>query len=359
MKALRLEKIGQLNVCECDTPKLSEGELLIKVRAAGICGSDIPRSYVGGAHVMPLILGHEFSGEVVQAYDDRYKDMVGNRVGVFPLIPCKACIPCSNNAYEMCQSYNYLGSRCNGGFAEYVAVPVWNTINLPDKVTYEQAAMLEPMAVAVHAMRQIYKDENTQRQIESDKIMVSGMGTIGLLLVSFLLDAGANPNNIYAICNKESQENLVYEMGIPKQNVCNTSKADVYSQLIKQLPDLGVNTYFECIGINVSILWGIDSVVPGGEICIVGNPASDMELPKDIYWKLLRKQIKLHGTWNSSFTRNENDDWHYAIDRLLSGKLHPEKFITHSFSLSDIVSGFELMRDKSEPYVKVMCRMDI
>ena len=127
--------------------------MLIAVKACGICGSDIPRAYRDGAHNMPLVIGHEFSGCVSAVCDGVSSEWIGKNVGVFPLIPCRKCKPCLNRQYEMCRHYDYLGSRSNGGFAEYVTVPEWNIIELPEGVSYEAAAMIEPMAVAVHAMR--------------------------------------------------------------------------------------------------------------------------------------------------------------------------------------------------------------
>jgi len=102
---------------------------------------------------MPLIIGHEFSGEIAQCGEKADSAWKGKRVGIFPLIPCGECTPCHNKMYEMCRHYSYLDSRRNGAFAEYVSVPEWNLIELPNNVSYEQAAMLEPMAVAAHSMR--------------------------------------------------------------------------------------------------------------------------------------------------------------------------------------------------------------
>ena len=119
MKALVLEDIGKLNIRDINKPLPKAGEVLVRVMACGVCGSDIPRAYKDGAHNMPLVIGHEFAGIVEAAGEGVSKDFVGKRVGVFPLIPCKKCGPCINKQYEMCRSYGYLGSRCNGGFAEY------------------------------------------------------------------------------------------------------------------------------------------------------------------------------------------------------------------------------------------------
>ncbi len=155
MKAWVLHNINDLRYESVDKPQLSDQEVLVAVKAAGICGSDIPRIYQTGAHRQPLILGHEFSGVVEKIGAGVEPFWEGKRVGIFPLIPCGSCLPCSRQQYEMCRSYSYLGSRRDGGFAQYAVVPKENLISLPDGVTYEEAAMLEPMAVAVHAMRRI------------------------------------------------------------------------------------------------------------------------------------------------------------------------------------------------------------
>ena len=88
---------------------------------------------------------------------------------------------------------------------------------------------------------------------------------------------------------------------------------------------------------------------------MVGNPYSDMEISKDLYWKILRKQLKISGTWNSSYTGDVNDDWHFVLNKLEKAEIDPERFITHEYSIDGIQTGMEIMRDKSEDYVKVIC----
>jgi L-iditol 2-dehydrogenase len=276
---------------------------------------------------MPLVLGHEFAGTVEAVGANVEKSWYGKRVGVFPLIPCMECDCCKNRKYEMCKSYGYLGSRRDGGFAEFVAVPVWNLIELPDSVSMEQAAMLEPMAVAVHAIRQV-------KPSAEDTVVVMGLGTIGLLVVMFLLDIGMK--NVYVIGNKDYQVKLAVELGA---RVYDGKRADVF---------------FECVGKQESLVKGIDILAPSGKMCNVGNPHGDMHLDRDVYWKILRSQLTLVGTWNSSFTHGTVDDWHYVLDRLQQGKVHPEKLISHRYELEDIVDGFEMMRDKREEYGKVV-----
>lgn len=352
MKAWVLHGIDDIRYEDIDRPQIEQGEVLVKVRAAGICGSDIPRIYREGAHNMPLIPGHEFSGEVVGTgvADDYW---LGKRVGVFPLIPCKICIPCMNRQYEMCKNYSYLGSRRDGAFAEYVSVPVWNLIELPDKVSFEQAAMLEPMAVAVHALRRcmdsvaIAKAKN-----KNSTVLVYGLGTIGLMLTMFLLEIGIE--DVLVIGNKNLQKETALSLGVKEENYCDSKSTLVNNWIDEKTGGNGVDFCFECVGNNTVVSDSINLAASSGKVMLVGNPHSDMTLGKDVYWKILRNQLTVLGTWNSSFTHEKEDDWHYVLNRLSSGSIKPEIFIIHRYQLCDLESGLHIMRDKTGEYIKEM-----
>lgn len=350
MKAYVLRGINDLGLEDVRVPELMEGEALVKVKAAGICGSDIPRIFKTGAHVHPLIPGHEFSGQVIKCFSKEDEErLIGKPVGIFPLISCQKCGPCMHGKYEMCRNYNYLGSRRNGGFGEYVAVPVWNLLELPSNVSYEEAAMLEPMAVAVHAMRRV--DIN-----KGDNVVVCGLGTIGLLLTMFLKNLGVE--NIFVVGNKDFQCECVNQLGIDKERFCDSRSNDVNNWIMEKTNGNGVDVYFECVGKNDTVEMAVDVAAPSGKIVFVGNPYSDMGFDKNVYWKILRNQLEIRGTWNSSFTGEKDDDWHYALDKLASGKINPSMFISHRYSLNELYKGLEIMRDKSEDYVKIMGRFD-
>lgn len=183
MKAWNLHGVSDFRYEEVLKPVPVAGEVLVAVKAVGICGSDIPRVYENGTYSFPTIIGHEFSGVVEDIGANVESNWKNKRVGIFPLIPCKSCVPCKNKQYEMCRKYSYIGSRRNGAFAEYVSVPVENLIELPESVSYEEAAMFEPMAVAVHAMRRV-------KPMADDTVAICGVGTIGTLLLMFLMEAG-------------------------------------------------------------------------------------------------------------------------------------------------------------------------
>ncbi len=236
MKALNLRGINDLHLEEMEIPELQEGWSLVKVHNVGICGSDIPRIYQTGAHRHPLVPGHEFAGEVVEKCASGEIKTIGRRVGIFPLIPCGECPQCKKKQYEMCQNYDYLGSRCDGGFAEYVAVPDWNLMELPEEVSYEDAAMLEPTAVACHAIRQLEGLKELMAEEASDadvirqkSVAVCGLGTIGLLIVMLL--KGMGMEKVYAIGNKEIQREKAISLGVDSESFCDTRITDAESWL--------------------------------------------------------------------------------------------------------------------------------
>ncbi len=257
---------------------------------------------------MPIVIGHEFSGVTAD----------GKRAGVFPMIPCGECDMCRRGHHELCRNYNYLGSRRDGGMAEKVAVPEKNLIELPDEMTFEQAAMLEPMAVSVHAMQRALAALGRPPILAA----VIGRGTIGNLVAMFLKDAGV------------------------RQVEFTDTRTD-------SLKEAAYDIVFECVGKQETYEAALSMASPMGVVMLVGNPAGDMSAKRDVYWQILRRQLTVLGTWNSSF----RTDWNYAIERVASGAIHPESLITHRLGLDDIEHGFVMMRDKSEKYTKVMCIM--
>ena len=424
MKAHVLYGVNDLRYEDVNKPVPKQGEVLLKVENVGICGSDIPRIYETGAHRHPLIPGHEFAGTICEAgagveeefrknsnlrnesinndHDEHKKyneskesvhvenpeskeseyagnpeSIIGRRVGVFPLIPCGECVPCRNRQYEMCRNYNYLGSRCDGGFAEYVCVPVKNLIELPDNVSFEDAAMLEPTAVGAHAMRRMFAEElsvgvsknndiidipgsdihkgnKKDGNLRNKSIAVIGLGTIGLLLTMHLIGNGAE--KIYVVGNKEFQREKALGLGIKPENYCDGNKENAGRWLLEKTAGMGMDAIFECVGKNETYAQAIEAAAPSGKVMLLGNPASDMRLDKNVYWKILRNQLQVFGTWNSSFTGDEDDDWHYVVDKLAKGEIHPSNLISHRLSLSELEKGLHIMKDKTEDYVKIMIK---
>ncbi len=372
MKAYVLRDIGRFAMEEVPKPVPAAGEVLVAVQAAGICGSDIPRIYKTGTYHYPLIPGHEFSGVVVGVGKHVDPGWMGKRAGVFPLIPCNRCGSCISKKYEMCQSYSYLGSRRDGGFAEYVCVPEWNLVELPGEVSFAQAAMLEPLSVAVHAMRRAKLSEHS-------RVVICGLGTIGLSILMFLRERGIS--DILAIGNKDVQKKRALELGVDKDSYCDVRKKmglvfgenedgkygraigrpsaegleEVGAWLEKKKSEKEMDVFFECTGKNDVMKLAVSHSSSDETIVLVGNPDSDAWIEREVCWKILRNQLTVIGTWNSSFYHDPRDDWHYVLERLVKGSIQPERLVTDAFSLDRLLCGFHMMRDKTKDYIKILC----
>lgn len=349
MKAYLLYGVGDLQYENVNKPMLKPGWVIVKVMAAGICGSDIPRIYETGTYHFPTIPGHEFAGEVIEICESdtdntAIRTWIGKRVGVFPLIPCMKCSSCRQENYEMCSDYDYLGSRRDGGFAEYVAVPVWNLIELPDEVSYEEAAMLEPMSVARHAVMQISK------QTENAVIAIYGVGPIGMFIAQWARQNGYS--KVILITNKPEQMRMAEALGF----YCNfnSSEGDPVSFILQETNGLGADVTVEGVGTSKIIENCINSTRNKGNILLVGNPRGDAFFPRSVYWQILRRQLRLSGTWNSRFGTVEDNDWLASLKALQTGAIQAQCLITHRLGRADLFDGLEIMRNKSEYYCKVM-----
>ncbi|MDR1543042.1 MAG: galactitol-1-phosphate 5-dehydrogenase [Prevotellaceae bacterium] len=343
MKANVLYNINDLRYTDVETPKLKQSEVLVKIKAAGICGSDVDRVFKNGTYHFPTIIGHEFSGEVFDVFSHEDKDLIGKRVAVFPLIPCKKCESCKNHNYQLCDSYNYLGSRCDGGFAEFVAVPKWNLMFLPDNVSCEEGAMLEPAAVALHTIRRFH-----YKKIES--LTIIGPGTIGIIIAQLAKIVGIKK----IILVGRSNEKLNFAKKFNSELITINSKNQAVAEVVCNHTDgNGADIVIEGTGASNSLTQALNIVKKTGTVITLGNPLENITLSKQNYWKILRKEINLKGVWNSTYG-TENSDWNIIVNLLKSNELHLKNLITHKLPMSDLLYGLNLMKN-SEIYTnKIM-----
>lgn len=342
MKALVLHGVGDLRYEEVSVPELKEGTVLINIKACGICSSDIPRIFVNGTYHFPTIPGHEFSGRIVAVGDGVDEALLGRRSCVFPMLPCRSCKACEIEEWAQCSGYSYFGSRCDGGFAEYLVVPVWNLVPFSDNLSYEEAALCEPAAVSLHAV-------NIGNLKEGMNVAVIGTGTIGFLIGLFAKKKVGSGKVI--ICGR-SKNKLDYaeKFGFDTLNI----KDDNISDGIKRITGSdGVDVMFEAVGLNPAIETAIKGTAALGRIVLVGNPEDDLKLEKNVYWSILRKQITLAGSWNSNYNSRIND-WAEAISIFESGKINLKGLITHTFDMSEKDKAFETIKDPGEFTLKVM-----
>jgi len=187
MKAARLHAIGDFRADTVAVPQVHGEELLVRVGACGICGSDIPRIFDHGTsnQKYPMVIGHEFSGTVVAVGEKADPALIGKRGAIFPLIPCRSCDMCQIGKYVMCSDYDYLGSRRDGGFAEYMVIPAKQAFHVPDGVSLDTAALCEPLACVVRGVI-----ERTSVKA-GDYVLVSGCGVMGQLTAMVAKLSGA------------------------------------------------------------------------------------------------------------------------------------------------------------------------
>ena len=315
MKACVLHAVKDLRYTEIPDPIVKNGEVLVQVKACGICSSDLDRVFRTGAYHFPIVLGHEIAGQVVAVAPDVDNILVGKRVVVYPLLPCFECEACENGFYTQCKSYNYFGSRCDGGYAQYLSVPVWNIKTFSDTVPFTHAALSEPAAVAWNSV--------SKADIEpGSKLLIVGTGLIGIVAGLWAKNRGADVS--FKIRNSQKADFI---------------KALRFDHVQSEFEEGAFDICMECVGTNESIAQSLAYVKARGTVIFVGNPQSDVVLDKKVYWKILRQELVIRGVWNSSYP----SDWETVLENISS--LPCDKLITHTFKLSDGMKAFDILNE--------------
>lgn len=328
MKAARLHKIGDFRVDELDIPTPHGEELLIKVSACGICGSDIPRIFELGTSRQdyPLTIGHEFGGTVVAVGDKADSSLLGKRGAVFPCIPCRKCSSCISADYAMCEDYGYLGSRNDGGFAEYCIVPsVWHFVpTANEKTTDEMLAMTEPATVAQHAIRKA-------GVCPGKSVLIFGAGPIGIMAARWAKIFGADTVVLAEVV--EEKVAFAKERGV---TVVNSMAQDINQAFRKLNGGVGADIVIEGTGAGAALGQAIECARAFGTVVMMGNPHTDTTLKLTQHSQILRKELCLQGTWNSHYAATPINEWIYTVKMLDEGKLQVTDLITHRSSLENL-----------------------
>lgn len=339
MRALNLYGINQLVYDEVAYPERKPDEVIVKVMAAGICGSDISRVFEKGTYHFPTIIGHEFAGQIVETDE---KNFIGQRVAVFPLVPCGKCSACQCGKYAQCEQYNYYGSRCDGGMSEYIAVKKENLVMVPDGVTYQEAAMCEPASVALQAFKK------SGAGIGST-VVIFGIGPIGIMIAQWAKASGVK--NIVLVARSSEKVEFVKNLGF--EHAINLQQQDVTEYVLALTDGLGADVCIEGTGTSETLEKSLFVIRNFGRVITLGNPSKEMALSQKAYWNILRKEISILGTWNSSFNAMEND-WQDSLQAMKDKKLQVLPLITHEFAMKDHQKAFSIMHEKKELYCKIM-----
>ncbi len=341
MKALVLEKNQILTYKEVPVPvPEADKNILVKVLASGICGSDIPRGFGNHSYHYPLIMGHEFAGIVEKApADSCFKK--GSRVVIFPLLPCYSCKACKNKDYAKCENYDYYGSRRDGGFAEYVYVPETNLISLPDDLDMSHAAMTEPCAVA-------HRGASKFNIIDGSSGLVIGAGPIGNMVAQWLKLKGCG--TVYVSDINDEKLKLAESMGFI---AINSLKQDLVEVIGELTSGEGVNHVVEACGLPSTFLQAIKCTSKNGEIVFMGNIKGTFSLDEGDFSSILRKELKIYGTWNSSIAPSDNNDWKTVL-QFIGKEIDVKPLISHKPMLSEGSDIFQKFFEDSSCFNKVI-----
>lgn len=345
MRALVLHAVGDARLDRIPRPAFKEDEVLVRVGFCGVCGSDIPRVFVKGTYSFPTVCGHEFAG-TVEARGAAVSDLrPGDPVAVFPLLWCGRCPACESGKYVQCYDYDYLGSRSDGAFAEYVVAPRRNLLRVPDGVTLEEAAMTEPASVALHALRRAGGTS------PGETVAIYGMGTIGLMVAQWARAMGASRIVLFDIVGKKLE--LARRLGFSEVH---DSREEKPLEVLGELTGGdGADVSVEAAGVPQTMALALGGTRRGGRTVLLGNPSADVHLPASLISQLMRREVDILGTWNSEYRAWGNDDeWRTTLEAMAAKKLDLLPLVTHRVSLDHAFETLKTMKNREEFFVKVL-----
>jgi len=329
----------QLEMAELPETKPEAGEVLIRVAACGICGSDV-HGYDGssGRRVPPIVMGHEAAGTVAALGDGVTDFAAGDRVTFDSTVYCGTCAPCRRGEINLCDNRQVLGVSCAeyrraGAFAEYVAVPSRIVYRLPDGLSFAEAAMLEAAAVAVHAV-------SLAQSFPESTALVVGVGMIGLLAAQALRAAGCS--RVFVADVDGSRLKLAQDLGA---TAVLSAETDIAAQVLQLTGGAGTDVVVEAVGRTETVTSSVESVRRGGTVVLVGNISPEVSIPLQ---KVVTRQIRLQGSCASA------GEYPRAMELLASGAIQVKPLITAIAPLADGPQWFARLHAREPNLMKVV-----
>jgi L-iditol 2-dehydrogenase len=345
MKSLLLTEYSKLSIADMPRPEPGPHEVLIRVAACGICGSDV-HGYDGssGRRIPPLVMGHEAAGEVAALGSGAAMFKIGDRVTFDSTVYCGECVYCRRGDMNLCNCREVIGVSCgdyrrHGAFAEYIAVPERIVYKMPNRMSYPEAAMLEALAVALHAVK-------VSGVKKGDTSLVVGAGMIGLLTMQALRAAGVGRVMIADI--DETRLTLGELLGADE--ALRGTGGLIADETMKRTGSVGADVVFDAVGRTKTVAESIDSVRKGGTVTLIGNIAPEVVLPLQ---KVVSRQIRLQGSAASS------GEYPEAIELLASGRVQVRPLITAVAPLEDGPRWFERLHAQEQNLMKVVLTPEI
>ena len=335
MKTVLLKKPGEIGISEIETTKRLDGQVLIKVRSAGICGSDIG-AYKGVNPLVsyPRIIGHEIAGEVVEVGADETEFKVGDRVILEPYVYCGKCYPCSIGHTNCCENLTVRGVHIEGGMAEYVSHPRHLLHKVPAGIPWHLVPMAEPLVIAMHAVK--------QAEVKAGQhVVITGAGQIGLLAAQYALVVGAVPIIVDPV-----DERLALARSLGVTHTINPVSADAVAGILSITQGRMAEAVIECSGAAPAIRGAVDYVSYAGHIALVGWPKSDIPMPTGLFTK---KELTIRGS------RNSVGQFPESLRLIAEEKVDVAALLTKTVSLEETPATVVDIAEHPERYLKVTC----
>ncbi|MDR3155474.1 MAG: galactitol-1-phosphate 5-dehydrogenase [Deltaproteobacteria bacterium] len=348
MNAAVLHGKGDIRYERAPAPVPGPGEVLIRVRAAGICGSDVPRVLEGSARFFPIILGHEFSGvieELGPGAEGLSEGLApGRRATAAPLVPCMECPDCQRGDYALCGGYRFIGSSLNGAFADLVTVPARGVVTFPDGVPFERAAFFEPATVALHGLL------HAGFRPGGD-VAVLGAGTVGLFALQWARLLGARRTAAFDV----SPDRLKLALRLGADAAFDVTSGTCLEEAMSFSGGRGFGHVFETAGRNSAMSAAFEIAAGKATVCFIGTSSEDLRFGWRLFEKMNRKEFTLTGSWMSYSAPFPGREWAMAADRFGDGGLRFDDALIHrSFPMSEAAEAFGLFAEPAAVKGKIM-----
>lgn len=336
MKAALFQGPGKIAVEEIEKPSIQKDEALIKVSYAGICGTDL--HIFKGKHPRaraPLVMSHEFSGTIEEMNAEETQLKMGDRVAVIPLLPCGHCLVCREGKFHVCPDLHFIGIDRHGAFADYTKADIHRIIKIPDSLSLEMAALAEPVAVAVHAVR--------KAQVSvGDKIVVMGGGPIGQMIAQICKLSGASP----VILSEIAPERIAFaqKMGL----LTASSREETIAKVRNLIRREGADIVFEAVGVQSTYDYITEIVRPEGKIIAVGAASGPIAVD---FWKLFFIELNIMG-----IHVYDQASFEIAIQLLNEHTDLFKNFISRVIGYHDLQSEFEKLSEGNASVMKILVK---
>ncbi len=346
MRSAKLTAIRTVEIFDEPMPEIrGDKDVLIKVKAVGICGSDVHYYTDGmiGSQVVkfPFTVGHEGAGIVEATGSAVTRVKPGDRIAIEPAMPCFGCDQCLAGRFNTCRKLKFLGcpGQAEGCLSEYIVMPETSCFPIPDSMNYEEASISEPLAIGYYAVKRSIP-------MKGKKIAILGAGPVGLCVLLSALEFGAA--EIYVTDRLDYRLEMAMAMGAAW--AANPDKADIVKGIYGACPE-GMDCVFECCGQQSAMDQAVDLLKPGGRMMLIGIPATSERVSFKIDL-IRRKELDIRNV------RRQNECCQSALDFIASGKINVNLMVTHRFGLEDTGKAMETVAGYSDGVVKAMIDFD-